>query len=42
MQNKIINLGKKLLEAERIVLGVRFFKHATESLLEEEKKCFKK
>ena len=39
LDNQIINLGKKLLDAERLVLGVRFFKHATETLSEESRKC---
>ena len=39
LDNPIINLGKKLLDAERLVLGVRFFKHATETLSEESRKC---
>ena len=39
LENSIINLGKKLLDADRLVLGVRFFKHAAETLLDEERKC---
>ncbi len=39
LENSIINIGKKLLDAERLVLGVRFFKHATETLSEESRKC---
>ena len=38
-ENSIINLGKKLLDVDRLVLGVRFFKHATETLLDEHRKC---
>ena len=39
LENSIINLGKKLLDADRLVLGIRFFKHAAETLLDEERKC---
>ena len=39
LKNSIINQGKKLLDADRLVLGVRFFKHATETLSQKERKC---
>ncbi len=42
LQNEIVKVGFLLLNANRIVLGVRFFKHAVETLQIDERNCLLK
>ena len=42
LENEIVKVGFLLLNANRIVLGVRFFKHAAETLQMDEKNCLLK